>query len=45
MMRRKDQSSSGRTPHRDGAELVRDVTEGSGHTGDAAVVQVLARKP
>jgi SAM-dependent methyltransferase len=28
-----------------GHEIERDVTEGSGHTGWAAVVQVLARKP
>jgi hypothetical protein len=26
-------------------ELVRDVVEGTHHTGKAAVVQVLARKP
>lgn len=28
-----------------GRELVRDVVEGSGHTGPGAVVQVVARKP
>lgn len=28
-----------------GAELVRRVVEGPGHTGDGAVVQVIARKP
>jgi SAM-dependent methyltransferase len=28
-----------------GAELVRDVVEGAGHTGPGAVVQVIARKP
>ena len=28
-----------------GAELIRPVVEGPGHTGDGAVVQFIARKP